>query len=644
MAIDIDIDADMQIDIDIDIEKEKENKDQKEKNKISLKDLQFDDSPSVHSFQDTEKIIFNDGLIKLPIITSKSSERKLIGQIFVKDQIVTEQQLVEALELQAHQADLKIGEILLNLGYITEENLYKTIAKQLDLKYYDRLPYDHIDPLLVSDIPMQYCKENFIVPVAKDSFNITIAVSDPLNLYPVDDLRLIFSSNINMIVCVPSVIIGAINRVYERSSDASQKVLDELSVPDDGDVGDLEETARDLLESSDDEKPIIRLVNSLLARAVKENASDIHIEPYETDIAVRMRVDGLLRDAMRVPKRAHGSLVSRVKIIGRLNIAEKRIPQDGRIGIKVAGKDIDVRLSVLPTAHGERVVMRLLDKSSGAKNLDQMGLFDNIYDSWVNLVNQKHGIILVTGPTGSGKSTLLYASILQINTQDVNILTIEDPVEYQLPGIGQVEVKSKVGMTFSEGLRSILRQDPDVVMIGEIRDKETAHIAIQASMTGHLVFSTLHTNDTPSSVTRLMDFDIEPFKVASSLLGIMATRLMRKLCSSCKQAYEPTQAEIELMGEDLWEKHGRQKIYREGPGCEMCSSMKYNGRIGVHELLLIDDRLRELIARTQDANEIEKLALELGLETLRENAFRKVMMGQTSIEEAIRATQSKNLD
>ena len=593
---------------------------------------------------DTDKIFFNDGLVQLPVITSKISQRKLLGEIMLEDGLVDDQQLTDALEKQKEQPELKIGEILMNLGYITEDQLLKTIAKQLDLKFYDKLPLDHIDPTLVSEIPMQYCKENNIVPVAKDLFNITLAVSDPLNLYPVDDLRLIFSSNVNIIVCSPSVIISAINRVFERSSDASQKVLDELSVPDEGDDGDLAETARDLLESSDDEKPIIRLVNSLLARAVKENASDIHIEPYDSEVVVRMRIDGLLRDAMRVPKRAHGSLVSRVKIIGRLNIAEKRVPQDGRIGIKVAGKDIDVRLSVLPTSHGERIVMRLLDKSSGAKRLDQMGLTNDVFDSWVNLVNQKHGIILVTGPTGSGKSTLLYASILQINTQDVNILTIEDPVEYQLSGIGQVEVKSKVGMTFSEGLRSILRQDPDVVMIGEIRDKETAHIAIQASMTGHLVFSTLHTNDTPSSVTRLMDFDIEPFKVASTLLGVMATRLMRRLCSSCKQPYEPTQSEIELIGEDLYKKSGRQKLYKEGPGCEMCSYMKFHGRLGVHELLIIDDNLRDLIASTQDANAIRKLALELGLETLRENAFKKVILGLTSIEEAVRATQSENLD
>ena len=587
----------------------------------------------------------NDGLVQLPQLSFAGLKNKPIGEILIETGQLTDDQLKHALKYQNEEApDQKIGEILKDLGFVTEDQLLMALAKQLDLRYYERLPIDDIDPSLVADIPMQFCKEHLIVPIAQDSFNITVAVVDPLNIHPLDDLRLIMSLNIIMVICPTRTITNTINRLFERSSDASQKALDELSVPEEGDDQDLEESARDLLESSDDEKPIIRLVNSLLARSVKERASDIHIEPYESEIVVRLRIDGILRDAMRVPKRAHGSLVSRIKIIGRLNIAEKRVPQDGRIGIKVAGKDIDVRLSVLPTSQGERIVMRLLDKSGGAKRLEQMGLSDQLYDTWTDLVGQKHGIILVTGPTGSGKSTLLYASILQINTQDINILTIEDPVEYNLAGIGQVEVKSKVGMTFSEGLRSILRQDPDVVMIGEIRDKETAQIAIQASMTGHLVLSTLHTNDTPSSITRLMDFDIEPFKVASSLLGVMATRLMRKLCPTCKQSYRPSLAEIELIGRDRLEAIGVEKIYREGPGCNVCSGMGFVGRIAVHELLVLDDSIKELMVKTQDANAIRKLATEQGLISLRENALKKVLLGLTSVEEALRATQSENVE
>lgn len=593
---------------------------------------------------EVSKVASNDGLIQLPKITLRKFERQRLGEVLMAEGWVNEEQLEEALKTQEEDPSQRLGSILVDLGHLSEDNLLRGIAKQLDLRFYEKLPVDDIDPELVAGIPMQFCKEHQIVPIAKDSFNITVALVDPLNIYPLDDLRLILSTNIITIISPPRTILGAINRVYERSSDASQKAIDELSVPDEGADEDLEESARDLLESSDDEKPIIRLVNSLLARAVKENASDIHIEPYETEIAVRLRVDGILRDAMRVPKKAHGSLVSRIKIIGRLNIAEKRVPQDGRISIKVAGKDIDVRLSVLPTSQGERIVMRLLDKSQGAKRLDQMGLSDNLLNTWVDLVNQKHGILLVTGPTGSGKSTLLYASILQINTQDINILTIEDPVEYNLAGIGQVQVQSKVGMTFSSGLRSILRQDPDVVMIGEIRDKETAQIAIQASMTGHLVLSTLHTNDTPSSITRLMDFDIEPFKVASSLLGVMATRLMRRLCHNCRQSYRPSQSEIDIIGRELYESQGSPKIYREGPGCESCSGMRYQGRLAIHELLPLDEKIKELIATTQDANAIRKMALDHGLVTLRENALQKVLLGLTSIEEALRATQSENID
>ena len=579
----------------------------------------------------------NDGLV-VPQISFRKIKRKTLGEILVENEAVTEDQIAEALDLQQEEAEQKLGEILVDKDYVSQEDMLRALAYQLDLRYYDKIPVNDIDPTLVDDIPIQFCKENLIVPVARDDFNVTVAVADPLNIYPLDDLRLILSTNIIMVVSTPQVITNAINRVFERSNDASQKALDELSVPEDGIDDYLEESARDLLESSDDEKPIIRLVNSLLARAVKEKASDIHIEPYENEVVVRFRVDGSLRDAMQVPKRAHGSLVSRIKIIGKLDIAEKRKPQDGRISIRVAGKDIDVRLSVLPTAFGERTVMRLLDKSAGAKRLDQMGLPPKLYEEWTKLISQKHGVILVTGPTGSGKSTLLYASILAINTTDINILTIEDPVEYKLAGIGQVEVKSKVGMTFAEGLRSILRQDPDIVMIGEIRDKETAQIAIQASMTGHLVLSTLHTNGTASAVTRLMDFDIEPFKVASALLGVIATRLVKKLCPHCKEAYTPSEVELEILGcklEDL--KNGT--IYREGPGCDACSNYGYSGRIGIHELLVLDDELRALVAETQDANQIRRLAQSKGVETLRESALGKVRQGLTSLDAALQSIQ-----
>ena len=580
----------------------------------------------------------------LPSVSYRKSKRKSLGEILVASSALTEDQLNEALNDQGQGGEKKkLGQILVDRAFVSEEDMLKALAVQLDLPYYDKLPINDIDPALVENIPIQFARDNLILPIARDEFNVTVAVADPLNIFPMDDLRLILSTNINMIVCSPAIIAHSVNRVYEKSNDASQKVIDELNVPEIGSgEDDLEET-RDLLESSDDEKPIIRLVNGLLSRAVKERASDIHIEPYENEIVVRFRIDGILHDTMQLNKRHLGSVVSRIKILGKLNIAEKRVPQDGRISIKVAGKDADVRLSVLPTALGERVVMRILDKSAGVKRLDQMGIQPEIFRTWSHIINQKHGIILVTGPTGSGKSTLLYSSITQINTTDINILTIEDPVEYRLPGIGQIDVKSKIGLTFSEGLRAILRQDPDVIMIGEIRDEETANIAVQSSLTGHLVFSTLHTNDAASTITRLDDLNIQPFQISSAVLGVMATRLIRKLCMNCRVQYKPSERELKLI--ELTEKDIADKeIYKRGKGCEQCHNLGYKDRAAIHELLVMDEKMKELILKTQDANLVRKQAIESGMKTLRQSAVSKVLDGLTSIEEAIQKTQTEDME
>lgn len=579
----------------------------------------------------------------LPTVEFRRLQHKTLGQILVETAVINEAQLKEALEEQRRGgSDLKLGQVLVQKEYVSEEEMLKALALQLDLPYYDRLPVNDIDPVLVDNIPMQFCRDNRILPIARDDFNVTVAVADPLNIFPLDDLRLILSTNINMIVSSPRIIEQSINRVYERANDASEKVIDELNVPEVGGDSDLDET-RDLLESTDDEKPIIRLVNGLLARAVKERASDIHIEPFEAEVLVRFRIDGVLQDRMQIPRRHAGSLASRIKIIGKLNIAEKRVPQDGRIAIKVAGKDIDVRLSVLPVAYGERIVMRLLDKSSGGKRLEQMNLDPEIYPVFCNLIESKHGIFLVTGPTGSGKSTLLYAGLMHINTTDINILTIEDPVEYQLPNVGQIEVKDKIGMTFASGLRSILRQDPDVIMIGEIRDAETAKIAIQASITGHLVFSTLHTNDTAATVTRFLDFGVQPFQLSSAVLGIVAVRLLRKLCQQCREAYTPSEYEADHL-KIKPEERLTIKLYRAGQGCERCLGQGYQDRIGVYELLVFDDELRRMILETQDSKLIKKFAISRGMKTLRDSAFLKVLAGQTSFEEAVRKTQTDDME
>ncbi|MBC61365.1 MAG: type II secretion system protein GspE [Zetaproteobacteria bacterium] len=569
-------------------------------------------------------------------------QKKPLGEVLIKTGTITQDQLDDALQAQKTSYGKRLGDILVEKEYVTEDEMLKSLAIQLDLPYYDRLPVAEIDPELVENIPIQFCRDHLILPIARDSFNITVAVADPLNIFPMDDLRLILSANINMVVSTPNVINNTINRVYERAQDASQKAIDALNVSDIDSSEDLEE-AKDLLEASNDDKPIIRLVNSLLARAVKERVSDVHIEPFETEVIVRFRIDGTLHEAMQVPKRHVGAVVSRIKIIGKLNIAEKRIPQDGRISIKVAGKDIDVRLSILPTSHGERVVMRLLDKSAGVRRLEEMGMDDWTYRAWTALVQQKHGIVLVTGPTGSGKSSLLYASVLHINEPDINIMTVEDPVEYTLAGLGQIDVKSKIGLTFSAALRSILRQDPDVIMIGEIRDNETAKIAVESSLTGHLVFSTLHTNDAASTITRLDDLDIEPFQIASALLGVMATRLIRRLCEQCKEEHTPTEEEMKLMEITPKDIKGK-KIYKVGSGCEHCFQSGYSGRTPIHELLVLDDPLRELLMTTQDSSAIRKLALKNGMKTLRISAVRKVLEGITSIEEAISTTQTEDLE
>ncbi len=430
------------------------------------------------------------------------------------------------------------------------------------------------------------------------------------------------------------IILNSINRVYERSSDSTQSVIEDLE-DDISDFEDLEDT-KDLLDADDDEAPIIRLVHSLLFKAVKDRASDIHVEPYEKELVVRFRIDGQLYDVLSPPKRHHNAIVSRVKIMGKLNIAEKRIPQDGRIPIRAAGKDIDIRINIIPTIHGERVVMRLLDNSSGLLGLDQIGIPGDMMQEIDKLINKKHGILLVTGPTGSGKTTTLYSMLAKINTPEKNIMTVEDPVEIQLPGIAQIAVHEKVGLTFAEGLRSILRQDPNVILIGEIRDSETGNIAVQASMTGHLVFSTVHTNDTASTVARMIDLGIEPYQLTSSLLASLAVRLCRTLCKHCKQKYKISPMDINQY--ELPESYLGKLAFRPH-GCEKCNNIGYIGQTGIYELLKIDDPLKEVILETPDANVIRKSAVSRGMLSLREQGFMKVLEGVTSFEEVLLKTQ-----
>jgi general secretion pathway protein E len=453
----------------------------------------------------------------------------------------------------------------------------------------------------------------------------------------IDDVRLLLRHPVKVVVAPGATIVDAINRVYDMASGSASDLMDNLDEERLDLVATELEEPRDLLDA-DDEAPIIRLVNSLLFQAVKDRASDIHIEPFERDLTVRFRIDGILYDIISPPKRFQPVIISRVKIMSGLNIAEKRLPQDGRIRIRLAGKDVDIRVSTVPTAYGERVVMRLLDRSATLLHLEELGLIGHKQEVVSHLIKQPHGIILVTGPTGSGKTTTLYAALSKINTTDKNIITIEDPIEYQLHGVGQIQVNPKIDLTFASGLRSILRQDPDVIMVGEIRDVETATIAIQAALTGHLVFSTLHTNDSCGAVTRLLDMGIEPFLVSSSVMAVMAQRLVRRVCPSCREAYAPTLEEIRQLGlsADRFEGH---TVFRTGAGCQECKRTGYRGRTGIHELLVVDDDIRALVMKNADAASIRRAATAKGMSTLREDGADKLLAGVTTVDEILRVTQ-----
>ncbi len=491
-------------------------------------------------------------------------------------------------------------------------------------------------------MPINFAKQYRLLPLRRDELGMIVtAVADPLELGALDHLHLLLGTPPSPVLAPPQTIIDAINAIYDRAANETQRLVEDLEATDDlAELAHELEEPQDLLDVSDDEAPIIRLVNSLLFRSVKERASDIHIEPQERELIVRFRVDGVLQEVIKPPKRFQASIVSRVKVMAGLNIAEKRLPQDGRIRIKLAGRDVDIRVSTIPVRHGERVVMRLLDRSSVLMDLTDLGFSQAQLKTMTQLIHRPHGIILVTGPTGSGKTTTLYACLSQINSPDKNILTVEDPIEYELSGIGQMQVDAKIERTFARGLRSFLRQDPDVIMVGEIRDKETAEIAIQASLTGHLVLSTLHTNDAASAITRLVEMGVEPFLVASSLIGLMAQRLVRLACPKCKREHQPTDEELMELGftgDAL--KEARTHTLYEAVGCNECNQTGYRGRSGIYELMNVTDEVRALIPKNVDSNLLKHAAVEGGMRTLKQDGALKVLAGVTTVEEVLRVTR-----
>lgn len=559
-----------------------------------------------------------------------------IGEILQEKFSLSSESIEEALTVQKEKGG-RLGEILVRLKALREEEVLEALSLQFHVPYLSDLQPSQIDSTLLSKIPIGFAKRYELIPIRRERNGVLVAMANPLQLGPLDDIRLLLAQPVDLAVASPRAIVNCINQLYDRASDTAQQVIDDLSTESlDLLASELQEP-EDILEVTD-EAPIIRLINSILFEAVKQRASDIHFEPFERELEIRFRIDGILYKILSPPKRFQASIVSRIKIMAGLNIAEKRLPQDGRIGIKIAGRDIDIRVSAIPTAHGERVVLRLLDKSTRLLDLSEVGLLAGELQVMDQLIYMSHGIVLVTGPTGSGKTTTLYAALSKINFPDKNIITIEDPIEYQIKGIGQMQVNPKIALTFANGLRSILRQDPDIIMVGEIRDVETAEIAIHASLTGHLVFSTLHTNDAAGAITRLLDMGIEPFLVSSSVLAIIAQRLVRVVCPDCRHAYTPTTEELDKLS--LKPDRGGLTFYR-GIGCAQCMKTGYRGRTGIYEILLMDDELRQMVLSKTDANVIKNRAVAKGMRVLREDGARKVMQGITTTEEVLRVTQEE---
>jgi general secretion pathway protein E len=530
-----------------------------------------------------------------------------------------------------------IVDFLVQKKALSENALLQILSEEWGIPFWRKLPVDHIDTGFTSHFSIQYLKKQKIVPIVNSPSGPVVAVNDPYNFQTVDDICQALNLPERLVVlAMHDEIVMAINLAYDLSRSTAKEFFDELSGEStDSLISEIEEKG-DLLDETSD-APIIKLLNLLLSGAVKDRASDIHIEPYQGNVRVRYRIDGILYDILSLPRKIHSPLVSRVKVMASLNIAEKRLPQDGRIEIRIADRSVDIRVSTIPTSFGERAVLRLLDKTSSVLKLSDLGMDEQKVNQFNNLIKSPYGIILVTGPTGSGKTTTLYAALSTINSPEVNIITIEDPVEYQIEGIGQIQVNPKIDLTFAQGLRSIVRQDPDVILIGEVRDRETAEIAIQSSLTGHLVFSTLHTNDAASAVTRLIDMGIESYLVTSSVIAIIAQRLVRVLCPKCKEAYTPDDESLVNLG--LNPKASREKVFYRKTGCAACMNTGYRGRTAIFEILILDDSIKRMILKTSDSNQIQDEAVRRGMATLLANGAQKVLEGTTTIEEVFRVTR-----
>jgi len=556
--------------------------------------------------------------------------KKKLGDILVEHKIITPEQLLDCLQEQKSTGK-SLGQILLDRNLVTKNDLSRALSDQVSLPFIDRITEQMADTQMLGKVPLKFLRQHVVIPIMYEGQR-TIVTANPRDLQPLDDLALLMSGDVVYAVSTEDVINDAINRYYPLET--SKEMMEELTEEEGAEIGlpegPLDE--KDIMEMAND-APIVKLVNHILLQAVKENASDIHIEPFEKELRVRYRIDGNMYQRIIPPKRYQGAIVSRIKIMSNLNIAEKRVPQDGRIQIKVADKAFDIRVSVLPCNFGERVVMRLLDKTKGAIELEKINLSPRDLGILLRTIERPNGIILVSGPTGSGKTTTLYSILNRLNKPDVNIITVEDPVEYTMFGISQVQVNEKAGLTFAGALRSILRQDPDIVLIGEIRDKETAQIATQAALTGHLVLSTIHTNSAPATITRLIDMGVEPFLIASSLICVISQRLVRKLCEKCKEKYIPEPATLKQAGISAAE--AKTITFYKAVGCDECLGVGYRGRLPIFEVMEIDDDLAQLIVKRVDATVIRQKAIEKGMTLLGIDGIRSIKAGKTTLEEVL---------
>ncbi len=563
-----------------------------------------------------------------------------IGQLLKSNNIITESQLASALEMQKKEGG-RLGSILVKLGYVNEDKLVSFLSKQFGVPAISLSEYK-VDSSVTKFIPADIAEKYQVFPLARNGSTLTVAMVDPSNVYAIDDIKFVTGYNVVPAIAAESAIKEALGKYYGKTTttDAFQTTMDSLKKTETDllefvqeeeekiDVGELKEAI--------EEAPVVKLANLILGEAISRGASDIHIEPYEKSLRVRYRIDGVLYDIIQPPLKLRAALCSRLKIMSELDIAERRLPQDGRIKLRTKDKEVDLRVSTLPTLFGEKIVMRILDKSSLVLDLTKLGFEEKAMLNFKDAISSPYGMVLVTGPTGSGKTTTLYSALNTVNTVDVNIMTAEDPVEYNLAGINQVHVKEDIGLTFAAALRSFLRQDPDIIMVGEIRDFETAEIAVKAALTGHLVLSTLHTNDAPGTISRLLNMGIEPFLVSASVILILAQRLARKICKECKE--EEKFSVTALVSAGFAEEEAKTLKCFKGKGCTACNNTGYKGRVALYEVMPVKDELKELILSGASVAEIKHTAIKSGMKTLRASGLTKIKEGVTTLEEVLRVT------